>query len=77
MYDDIAEETGMAMNTLREYKHISEAVKSDVRTSDLSFNHHKEVAALPPEKQELFLNMAVDEGLSVRELRAKIRNYMG
>ena len=48
MYDDIAEETGMAMNTLREYKHISEAVKSDVRTSDLSFNHHKEVAALPP-----------------------------
>ena len=38
----------MAMNTLREYKHISEAVKSDVRTSDLSFNHHKEVAALPP-----------------------------
>lgn len=74
MYDDIAEETGMAMNTLREYKHISEAVKSDVRTSDLSFNHHKEVAALPPEKQELFLNMAVDEGLSVRELRAKIRN---
>ena len=52
MYDDIAEETGMAMNTLREYKHISEAVKSDVRTSDLSFNHHKEVASLPPEKQD-------------------------
>ena len=52
MYDDIAEETGMAMNTLREYKHISEAVKSDVRTSDLSFNNHKEVASLPPEKQE-------------------------
>ena len=39
MYDDIAGETGMAMNTLREYKHISEAVKSDVRTSDSSFNN--------------------------------------
>ena len=54
MYDDIAEETGMAMNTLREYKHISEAVKSDVRTSDLSFNHHKEVASLPPEWLDTF-----------------------
>lgn len=73
MYDDIAEETGMAMNTLREYKHISEAVKSDVRTSDLSFNHHKEVASLPPEKQELFLNMAVENKLSVRDLRNEIK----
>jgi len=29
-------------------------VKSDVRTSDLSFNHHKEVASLPPEWLDTF-----------------------
>jgi len=73
MYDDIAEETGMEENTLRQYKQVSEQVKSDTRVSDLSWTHHREVASLPPEKQELFLNKAVEEKLSVRELREEIR----
>jgi N6-adenosine-specific RNA methylase IME4 len=40
---------------------------------ELSFTHHQEVAKLTPEKQTEFLNMAVDEKLSVRELREEIR----
>ncbi len=74
MYDDIAEEIGYSKETLKQYKTISEAIEPCTRVHDLGYSHHREVAALPPEKQELFLNMAVDEGLSVRELRAKIRN---
>ena len=73
MYDDIAEETGMAKQTLKDTKWVSENVKSSLRKDNLSFNHHKEVASLPPEKQELFLNMAVENKLSVRDLRNEIK----
>lgn len=73
MYDDVAEETGYEKNTLREYKRISESVKSDIRMADLGFAHHQQVASLPPERQEFFLNKAVNEDLSVRELKAEIR----
>lgn len=73
MYDDVAEETGYEINTLRQYKQVSEAVKSDTRVSDLGYAHHREVAPLPPEKQKLFLKKAVDENLTVRELRQEIR----
>jgi N6-adenosine-specific RNA methylase IME4 len=73
MYEDIAEETGYDKQTLKNLKTISEKVPSTVRLPDLSFTHHAEVASLTPEKQELFLNKAVEEKLSVRELREKIR----
>jgi len=68
VYDELEEITGLSRRTIQEYKQVSEKV-STVRTGDLTFNHHKEVASLPPEKQELFLNKAVEEKLSVRELR--------
>lgn len=73
MYDDIAEETGYDKNTLRQYKQVSEQIKSDTRVSDLGYSHHREVASLTPEKQTEFLNKAVEEKLSVRELREEIR----
>lgn len=73
MYDDVAEETGMAKQTLKDTKWVSENVESSLRKDNLSFNHHKEVASLPPEKQELFLNMAVEDKLSVRDLRNEIK----
>ena len=47
MYDDIAEETGMAKQTLKDTKWVSENVESSLRKDNLSFNHHKEVASLP------------------------------
>ena len=73
MYDDIAEETGYDKQTLKNIKSVSENVPPGVRNSNLSFTHHREVASLPPEKQELFLNKAVEDKLSVRDLREQIR----
>ncbi len=72
MYDDIAEETGYEKNTLRQYKQVSESIKPDERSSELGWSHHLQVASLPPEKQTEFLNKAVDENLSVRDLRREI-----
>lgn len=73
MYDDIAEETGYDKQALRDYKRVSESVESALRNAHLGYSHHREVASLPPEKQELFLNMAVEDKLSVRDLREQIR----
>jgi len=73
MYDDIAEETGMEVRTLREYKMVAENIKSGARAPELSYTHHREVASLTPEKQTEFLNKAVEEKLSVRDLREEIR----
>ena len=73
MYDDIAEETGYEKKALQNIKYVADKVKSSLRLEDLSFSHHSEVASLTPEKQELFLNKAVEEKLSVRELREEIR----
>ncbi|TRZ80526.1 hypothetical protein D4R86_04200 [bacterium] len=72
MYDDIAEETGYDKTTLRHIKNITENIESGRRQPLLSFSHHSEVASLTPEKQELFLNKAIEENLSVRDLRREI-----
>ena len=73
MYEDIIEETGYNERTLRLAKNTSEMVESGRRLPDLTFSHHVEVASLTPDKQELFLNKAVEEKLSVRDLREEIR----
>lgn len=73
MYDDIAEETGIDTGTLKKYKMISEKVPTSARFEELTFSHHSEVAKLEPEKQKQFLQKAVDENLSVRELRTEIK----
>jgi len=75
MYEDIAEETGYDKGTLRNIKNVSENIENARRHADLSFSHHQEVVFLSPEKQELFLNKAVEEKLSVRELREEIRRF--
>ena len=43
------------------------------RQDNLSFEHHKQVAKLDTENQKEFLQKAVDEKLSVRELRSEIK----
>lgn len=73
VYDELEEITGLQRQTIRVYKSISENVDSNQRLPNLSFGHHREVASLPPEKQEQFLQLASEKDLSVRELREKIR----
>jgi len=73
MYDDVIEETGYNERTLRLAKSTSERVESGRRLPDLSFSHHVEVSSLTPEKQNEFLNMAIEKKLSVRDLREEIR----
>jgi len=73
VYDELEEITGYGHQTIKDFKSVSENVQSSLRNDDLSFNHHKEVAKLIPEKQEIYLKRAKEENLSVRELRSEIR----
>lgn len=72
-YDNLEKITGINRQTLSDYKWTSDKLDSSLRKEELSFNHHKEVAKLKPEKQKAFLERAVDEKLSVRELRTEIK----
>ncbi|MDD5543880.1 MAG: MT-A70 family methyltransferase [Acidobacteriia bacterium] len=73
VYDEIEKATGYERKTLCNFKNISEQIESSRRREDLSFGHHAEVAPLSPEKQKEYLDRAVEEKLSVRELREEIR----
>lgn len=74
VYDELEQITGLERQTIQQYKSIAGKLDTNLRSPNLSFNHHREVAALPEEKQIEFLNRADEEKLSVRELRQEIRN---
>ena len=73
VYDELEEITGLDRGTIKNYKSVAENIPSSLRRDDLSFSQHQEVAKLEPEEQKFFLQKAVDEDLTVRELRAEIR----
>lgn len=69
--------TGLDRATLHTYAHVSRKVPPSLRNKDLSWEHHKIVAKLPPGDQQLWLRLAADqlaEGkpVSTRRLRRSI-----
>jgi hypothetical protein len=69
--------TGLDRATLHTYAHVSRKVPASLRNKDLSWEHHKIVAKLPPGDQQIWLRMAADslaEGnpISTRRLRRSI-----
>ena len=50
----------------------SKFVDNSRRREELSWSHHREVAALPPAEADELLGLAEREGLSTRELRAEV-----
>jgi hypothetical protein len=56
-----------------EYRWVAKNVHFSVRTDELSFTHHRIVAALDRESQRRFLTYAAEYDLTVRELREALR----
>lgn len=69
---DAYEQTGINVDTLRNYQWVSERVPVIRRLTTLSWSHHQAIAALPPKEQTAWLTKAVTEGLSYRELRREV-----
>ena len=73
VYDELEDITEINRRTIQDYKTVSENTSTG-RHADLGFSHHREVAKLEPEKQQLFLAKANNEGLSVRALRDEVQD---
>lgn len=52
---------------------VCRAFETSRRREVLSFNHHREVAPLPVEWQDTLLDEAVQNGLSIAKLRARVK----
>jgi DNA modification methylase len=58
--------------SLAKYEYVSKNVKSLLRSKDLSWSHHYEIANLTEDKQREWISKAVDNKWSVATLRQKM-----
>lgn len=72
-YKQAVKETALDYQTLRNYAWISRKIDRSRRRGTLSFQHHAEVAALPTEEQEEWLDRAERFGWSRNLLRQYLR----
>jgi N6-adenosine-specific RNA methylase IME4 len=60
-------------NAWQNYKWVANVVESSTRVEDLSWSHHREVAALTLDEQVYWLDKAAEENISVSDLRHAIK----
>ena len=72
-YGPAARLTGYDVQSLRNMAYVAGRFEAPRRREALSFSHHAELAGLPAEEQELWLDRAEASGLSVRSLRSELR----
>lgn len=72
-YAQFVDDLGIALHTLQNWAYVSRAIPPSRRRDTLSWSHHAEVASLPPNEQEKWLERAEREKMSRSALRAAIR----
>ncbi|MET9294029.1 LmbU family transcriptional regulator [Streptomyces sp. NPDC003077] len=72
-YKHAIAETSLDYQTLRNYAWVARRFSPERRHEKLSFQHHAEVAGLPPEGQDMWLDRAEKFAWSKTELRRQIR----
>lgn len=73
-YTRAAKITGYDVQSLMNMAYVASRLESCRRREALSWSHHAEVAALPHEQQEMWLDRAERDRLSVRCLRNELRS---
>jgi hypothetical protein len=72
-YREAAQVTGYDEQTLMNFAYVAGQYDVSRRRETLSWSHHAELAPLDPPTQELWLDHATLRGLSIRQLRAAVR----
>jgi hypothetical protein len=72
-YGAASQVTGYDVQSLMNMAYVASRFEVERRRPRLSFSHHAELAGLPPEDQELWLDRIEAGGLSVHALRAELR----
>jgi hypothetical protein len=73
-YAEAARITGLEGKTLRNIAYVSSRFDLSRRRDRLTWTHHAEVAALPPDQQDEWLDRALALRLSPGELRIELRS---
>ena len=76
-YRRAVEIVGLNYQTLRNYAWVARRFDLSRRRDNLSFQHHMEVAKLPPAEQDQWLDMATKHGWTTSQLRRQIRDGEG
>jgi len=74
MYSQLVDDSDYAFQTLKDEMWVSNNIAPSTRRGELSWSHHREVAALPKPDQVKWLAMAVEKSLSASSLRALIKD---
>jgi len=72
-YVPAARVTGYDVQTLMNMAYVAGRFDMSRRRDGLSFSHHAELAGIPAEEQDLWLDRAEAGALSVRSLRSELR----
>lgn len=72
-YETAARVTGYEVQSLMNMAYVASRYEISRRRETLSWSHHAEVAALAPDGQDVWLDRAQREGLSVQALRLERR----
>ncbi|MFZ4816738.1 MAG: hypothetical protein ACOYL5_19535 [Phototrophicaceae bacterium] len=72
-YQKVAEQFGYEYQTLMDYAYVCRNVNFSFRNEKLTFTHHRAVAALEPDAQQYWLNMAAENTWSITQLKQAIR----
>lgn len=75
-YKEISQITGYDVKTLRNIAYVAGQVDMSRRRDNLSWSHHAEVCALDPEQQDVWLDLAVSQRMSVADLRIEVRSAL-
>lgn len=73
-YEDMAVFTGLKEKTVKEYTYVCRNINASIRMDKLSFAHFQLIAPLPETDKPAWIQRAIDEKMSVRELRKAINN---
>ncbi|WP_049569202.1 LmbU family transcriptional regulator [Nonomuraea sp. SBT364] len=73
-YKKAIEQTSLEYQTLRNYAWVARRIPISRRRDKLSFQHHAEVASLPPHEQDLWLDRAEQNNWPRNRLRSELRS---
>lgn len=73
MYSQALEATGFEYQTLRNDKWVANQIDLSRRRDKLSFSHHAEIASLPADAQDRWLDIIERDNLSRNELRRRVK----
>lgn len=72
-FAQVLDELDYSDRTLATDKYVAKAIPPSRRRDNLSFSHHREVAPLPPDRQDKVLALADEKRLNTRQVREIVK----